>query len=334
MIHTIEGILSNNAEKPRLVIGDAPEKVFSDVSELVDALKTNTVIVKCRFDRDFFAGLTAEQKQLILEQCAQLKTLTRVHLLASSIQVSLVSKILDDCSGLEVLELGHMILEGGPDDFQKFNESLKNHASLKEFIMTDFTVADASVKLDDIVKTLGGIPSLDIVKLSCKSSDAHFSGESLGPLSESPTLSSLHLSRFDLTQSHVDLIATAVEKTCHLKELCLIRVGIDNDMAVRLGAAIGINKTLERLDLSSNKIADDGCIAIADGLKANATLQFVRLWGNKGIGATGFQALSDMLDQNTTLGRLEVPMEEGGVRVKIEQHLMKNRMTKTSAIAA
>lgn len=334
MIHTIEGILSNNAEKPRLVLGDSPESIFSDVSEIVDALKTNTVIRKCRFDRDFFKGLTEEQKQLIMEQCAQLKTLKRVHLLAASVQVSLVGKVLDDCNGLEVLELGHMTLEGSPNDFQKFNESLKNHASLKEFILTDFNVADDSIKLDDIVKTLGVIPTLDIVKLSCKTSEAHFSGDSLGPLSESHTLSELHLSRFDLTQNHVDLLAAAIEKTDHLKVLNLVRVGINDDMAVRLGGAIGINKTLERIDLSSNKIRDDGCVAIADGLKANGSVKFVRLWGNKGIGATGFKALADMLDQNTTLERLEVPMEDAGVCVKIEEHLSKNREKTTSATAA
>jgi hypothetical protein len=331
MIHTIEGILSNNADKPRLVIGDAPESVFSDVSEIVDALKTNTVIVKCRFDRDFFKGLTAEQKQLILGQCAQLKTLKRVHLLYASVEVNLVSKVLDDCKGLEVLELGHMTLFGSPDDFQKFNESLKNHSSLKEFILTDFIVASDSIKLDDIVKTLGTIPTLDIVKLSCKSSEAHFSGDSLGPLSESPTLSELHLSRFDLTQNHVDLLAAAVEKTKHLKVLNLVRVGINNDMAVRLGRAIGMNDTLERIDFSSNQIADDGCVAIADGLKANVSVKYVRLWGNKGIAAVGFKALSDMLDQNTTLERLEVPMEDGGARVLIEDRLMRNRTSATAA---
>jgi hypothetical protein len=332
MIHTVEGILSNNADK--LVIGDSPESVFSEVSEIVDALQTNTVIVQCRFDRYFFKGLKAEEKQLILGQCAQLKTLKRVHLLAASVQVSLVSKVLDDSKGLEVLELGHMTLEGSPDDFQKFNESLKNHSSLKEFILTDFNVADDSIKLDDIVKTLGAIPTLESVMLSPKDSEAHFSGDSLRPICESPTLSELHLSRFALTYGVVDLLAAAVMRTGHLKVLNLVRVGIDNDMAARLGGAIGMNKTLERIDLSSNAITDDGCVAIADGLKVNGSVQFVRLWGNKGIRAAGFKALADMLDQNTTLERLEVPMDDGGVRVKIQQHLIKNRDERASATAA
>jgi len=334
MIHTIEGILSNNAAKPRLVLGEAPEKVFGDVSEIVDALKTNTVIVKCRFDRDFFSGLTTEQKQAILEQCAQIKTLTRVHLLASSVQVSLVSKVLEDCSGLEVVELGHMSLEGSPADFQKLNESLKNHTSLKEFVLTNFTVPDG-VTLDDIVKTLGSISTLDIVKLACKGSDAHFTGASLGPLAASPTLRQLHLSEFDLIQEHADMIATAVENTANLKDLSLTRVGLDDEMCVKLGSAIGKNKTLERLDLSSNLISDDGCVALADGMKANSSLVFVRLWGNKGIGVGGFSALASMLEQNTTLERLETPLEgDSSVRVKMDECLNKNRENNHSAIAA
>jgi hypothetical protein len=92
---------------------------------------------------------------------------------------------------------------------------------------------------------------------------------------------------------------------------------------------------LERLDLSSNLISDDGCVALADGMKANSSLVFVRLWGNKGIGVGGFSALASMLEQNTTLERLETPLEgDSSVRVKMDECLNKNRENNHSAIAA
>eukprot|EP00667_Euglena_gracilis_P022823 EG_transcript_25543 len=61
---------------------------------------------------------------------------------------------------------------------------------------------------------------------------------------------------------------------------------------------------------TGNHVGDKGALALSDGLKSNATLQFLGLWHNE-VGDDGALALSKALQQNTALRSID--LREGNV---------------------
>lgn len=94
-------------------------------------------------------------------------------------------------------------------------------------------------------------------------------------------------------------------KAAKIKTLSLIDCAVDDEACVKIAAAVGLNKSLERLDLSNNNIHDNGCEILADGLTANTGLKHLLLSDNKRIGKKGYGALARMLKENYSLERLE-----------------------------
>jgi Ran GTPase-activating protein (RanGAP) involved in mRNA processing and transport len=97
-------------------------------------------------------------------------------------------------------------------------------------------------------------------------------------------------------------------KSAQLNSLVLSDCAVDDEACVMIAAAIGLNKSLERLDLSNNNIGDDGCESLSDGLIANTSLKCLCLSNNKNIGAGGYGALARMFEENHSLERLETPV--------------------------
>eukprot|EP00522_Entomoneis_paludosa_P005956 CAMPEP_0172460830 /NCGR_PEP_ID=MMETSP1065-20121228/38515_1 /TAXON_ID=265537 /ORGANISM="Amphiprora paludosa, Strain CCMP125" /LENGTH=88 /DNA_ID=CAMNT_0013215983 /DNA_START=30 /DNA_END=292 /DNA_ORIENTATION=+ len=56
----VERIQSNDPDLVDLRLTEIPEAYTSDMTQLVEALKSNTVIQFVRFDRDFLPGLKPE----------------------------------------------------------------------------------------------------------------------------------------------------------------------------------------------------------------------------------------------------------------------------------
>lgn len=77
-------------------------------------------------------------------------------------------------------------------------------------------------------------------------------------------------------------------KAAKIKTLSLIDCAVDDEACVKIAAAVGLNKSLERLDLSNNNIHDNGCEILADGLTANTGLKHLLLSDNKRIGKKGY----------------------------------------------
>lgn len=50
--------------------------------------------------------------------------------------------------------------------------------------------------------------------------------------------------------------------------------------AAAVAAALPHNTSLTHLDVSSNSVEEKGLLALADGVRDNATLRSLRLWGN------------------------------------------------------
>ncbi|XP_044162704.1 NLR family CARD domain-containing protein 3-like [Acropora millepora] len=106
-------------------------------------------------------------------------------------------------------------------------------------------------------------------------------------------------------------VANAAELAGQLKEnskltwLELSGNRIGNEGADALAKGLKENSTLTSLDLSHNRIGNDGADALAKGLKENSTLTSLDLSNNR-IGNDGADALAKGLKENSTLTSLDL----------------------------
>ena len=75
------------------------------------------------------------------------------------------------------------------------------------------------------------------------------------------------------------------------------------------------NKFLKKLDISYNKIGDDGCYYLYKSLKVNKTLKCIDLRINE-IGIEGFECISDILRLNSSINELNIGSNIGIATVK------------------
>ena len=90
-----------------------------------------------------------------------------------------------------------------------------------------------------------------------------------------------------------------------LQELNMSNNRITNEGAKMIGEAIKVNKTLQKLDISNNSISDDGAAAISDGLKCNISLQELNMSDNQ-IANEGAKMIGEAIKVNKTLQKLDI----------------------------
>ncbi|KAJ1554131.1 hypothetical protein HK096_004891, partial [Nowakowskiella sp. JEL0078] len=107
-----------------------------------------------------------------------------------------------------------------------------------------------------------------------------------------------------LFPSDFSFLQEALSHNCLLKFLVnYTEIGLKGAEAI--SRALLLNSSLRILDLSRNKLRNDGSILLANSLKVNKTIQAIDLSENA-IGTTGVVLISEMLKQNTTLLSLEL----------------------------
>jgi hypothetical protein len=313
---------------------ECPDSYSSDVSELVASLQGNSAIEKVHFAGEFLGGLSQQDQLTLLGQVGQLKSLKEIHFGNASIQASILSKVVETAKDLKVFSLGCVELEGGRDDFTDLEFSIRHHQALTQLIWKDFAIIDPDVKVDGILQALSVVRTLEAVKLVVSEGSISMSlaGLSLASLCKSLSLRQMHFSHFQLGKMAFMLISWAIKST-QLNSLALIDCDVDDEACVKIATAVGLNKSLEQLDLSNNNIGDAGCESLADGLTANTGLKSLCLSNNKSIGARGYGALSLMLEENHSLERLETPFGTFAFP-QIDEYLNENQKKNSSSARA
>lgn len=150
-----------------------------------------------------------------------------------------------------------------------------------------------------------------------------------------------------LTLDDVKALSDMLLVNTTLKDLSLYANGIDTEKTKIIAETLAKNPTLEKLSLASNEIGTEGAKALADALTKNTNLQELDLsncrLGNDGIRAifsalkqnTGLktftlrclnpnvmQDLSDMLTENKTLHKLDIPLYTSEFTVEQIQSLL------------
>jgi Ran GTPase-activating protein (RanGAP) involved in mRNA processing and transport len=107
-----------------------------------------------------------------------------------------------------------------------------------------------------------------------------------------------------ITAALTKALAAVLKENSTIKEIDIDLHGnhIGGEGAAAL-AGLKVNSSLQTLNLTWNKIGDDGAVALAAGLKVNSSLQTLNLTWNK-IGDEGAVALAEALKDNKSLQTL------------------------------
>jgi Ran GTPase-activating protein (RanGAP) involved in mRNA processing and transport len=100
-------------------------------------------------------------------------------------------------------------------------------------------------------------------------------------------------------------------KTLTLVEVNLVRCCITRRGATLIAKALMNNKSLTILDLSFNRIGDEGVAVLADALAINTTLAELHLQ-SVGMSSSGLAAIAEALKTNTSLQKLVMRLERVG----------------------
>lgn len=335
----VQRIQNNDPDLVDLRLTEIPEAYTSDLSQLIEALKSNSVIQFVRFDRDFLPGLKPELAADLFKATGALPNLKETLIWHASLHMEVLTSFIAGAQGLEHLQLGVLHLEGNEADFHSISKALEGHPNLKEFELSDFSMNDESINVDSLLTALSGLPKLQKVKLevtyqkrgslvgsaaAAEKVKVELTGAALAKLIGSKTLNDLYISRLRLETKDVKDLAAAIPSSPSLKTLALSHCNLDDEACSALAVAVHDSDKVQSLDLSCNNISDEGCIAIATALTGNKSVKFLRLWGNVKISNNGFDALADMLDNNTVLERIPL-MAPGEYKGRIDAKLVQNR---------
>lgn len=89
---------------------------------------------------------------------------------------------------------------------------------------------------------------------------------------------------------NVDKLVEALEALPYIEELNLNDCKLNSEDAKKISKWLSTNRSLRKLYLGSNLIADEGAIAISEALKVNRTLKILHLGGNEIHGTYVIQA--------------------------------------------
>lgn len=164
--------------------------------------------------------------------------------------------------------------------------------------------------MDDYDEDIRGIPGN---KRAANSPDKNLSllmsPKSIGALCRGPKLTNLGLEDLNLKDDHIILMMQSLSrKGSALKELKIWGCNIRDKACLAIAQMLQVNTTLERLDLANNHIDDEGCILIANALHGNTSLISLNLMGNEcaqnydavSVGGA-YEALLNLLQKNKTL---------------------------------
>ena len=256
------------------------------------------------------------------------------------IPVHLLTVILQEVPGLQMISLCSLEVQGTPEEFERWLYWLRHHPSLHlvRLIRCQLPEDADHMLLDTLVVNLSKMSRLKEVELSAAEELSwSLSLESLQRLYQSDTLEKLRLDNFDLsTQQLLSFFRSLECNDTNLKGLFLASCQAGKQGLHAMASMLGSNQSLEEVSVcftTDGKLGtcEDECFAqMAIALRHNATLRLLRIsgtsasWPNLGIPTR--QSFVDMLrTKNTTLEALSI-CANGNLHADLNFYLAVNRM--------
>jgi Leucine-rich repeat (LRR) protein len=156
---------------------------------------------------------------------------------------------IDRIPEMDVLKLKRIELEGTEDDIIALSKTLQGHPNLDEIHMTNITMTDSSLNLDQVVSlVLATVTDLKVLELE----NVPISTSALASVGYCTYLKTVAFPNSNLTDKDASVLAKAVTQS----------------------------DSIELIDLSGNDLTDLGCIAFASALVKNTSIKSIRLEGN------------------------------------------------------
>ena len=95
-------------------------------------------------------------------------------------------------------------------------------------------------------------------------------------------------------------LCAALRTNEHVKVVDLTDCGINDACCVMIGELMKENKFIQKLVLNKNKIRDDGCTALANGLAHNITLREIEVFQQEGGRKWGEGCLTQWIEMYKT----------------------------------
>lgn len=328
-----------------------------DVEDFVHGIRSNATVRHVCFSGTFVRELQEGQWRIVLETIGHLYSLEELQIWCSTIPVDVFAHTIRHATRLCKVYFFRVTLAGSQEDMEELALAIREHPSLRVFRVSGFHTDD-DVTIDCIVQALSVVPTLDVVSLQSSGVLSHtlFSEDALALLVCSPHLTDLYLSRLNLGEAHLAVIAVGVMTSHNLKVLDLFGNNIENDHVILFAEALERNKSLETLvlpcpadDLSvescaalskslqtnstlitltlpRSNLSDDGLLHIAEGLTVNTTLKKIEVGVSKDLSQKGLDALTYMLESNMELERLVVSSAEKSIKDKVEYYMRLNEV--------
>lgn len=157
----LDDIKSNTIEE--LHLSNLPEDYFGTAAEFESAMKENTSIKTVILDGDFLVCLKAEDRAIVVSCVGNLPNVEKVVLKDSRLMVGVcMTNLVKNASKLNDLSMVNCTLQGIPDDFDKFKNSLTETSSLKNLDITDCFAPNSDVNLEKVMDSLKESLSINI----------------------------------------------------------------------------------------------------------------------------------------------------------------------------
>jgi Leucine-rich repeat (LRR) protein len=175
--------------------------------------------------------------------------MTLVYVKDEKMSMKKLADMIDRFPEMDVFKLEGVELEGKEDDIICLSKALRGHPYLDELHMTNVTLTDSSLNLDQVI-------SLVLVTVS--------------------DLRVLALENVPVTSASF----ASVGYCTYLKTVAFPNSNLTDKDASVLAKAVTQSDSIELVDLSGNDLSDLGCIAFASALVKNTSIKSIRLDGN------------------------------------------------------
>lgn len=272
-------------------------------------LAKNTHIYYVLLERRFVRGIDDDRYQKVLNAIARIPNLAEVEIWSVRVPLSFVCGIMSKAPKLSRISMGMVTIQMTSASILDCS-ALSHHPSLEQFCLSDFRVHTAensdstAFNMDSLWEALGTCPKLANVEIfSNQSGRTLWSANGLAQLSHSPCLNQLTLRRLNLGAEDIFPLAEHLKtrgRQSSLKILNLAQNRIGDDGSIAIAGATNACQIIE-LDLRDNSLSQEGSVSVLPALlNRNTLLEKLNLSSNK-IRDDGGQLLAEILE-NDSLG--------------------------------
>jgi hypothetical protein len=175
--------------------------------------------------------------------------MTLIYVKDEQMTIKSLIGMVDKAPKLDVFKLKDVSLNGTANDVIDLSKALRGLPYLEEFHMTNVTLTDSKLSLDQVVSMmLVTVPNLALIKLE---------------------------------KTPVTASALATAAYCNsLKTLLVPNSGLTDKDAIKLAQAVTQSASIRLIDITGNDLTDLGCVAFLTALSKNTSIQTIRLEGN------------------------------------------------------